>query len=887
MSRAPDVLDRNLARLLTRAYVPIAVNAAFRTSLAARLRARAAAGAATPARPASSERPAPRPVPSAHAGPAERPRAPRTLAWQLAAALLVCALGGVFVARAIFGGAADDSPQDCAQLVARGDVAVRTEGAAWRAFDARERAHGLEHASGALELATPHDRGANVWLAGAGSAAFEAQSRASLALGADGGTLALDLEAGALALERLAAGGAWRVHTSQGDFELTRGKLELAYVGPELAAGSRSVRAKLVWGAARRLATSGSIELAAGDATIVRAPTAGALAPLASADTETRTNAAAGPAAAPRADTSAPAAPPDAQARLRAHVALPGGSALRAPWRLSVLRAVRLPDVGRPATHTFAADALDAELTELVPGEYELFATLPGFGDWRARDVVLAAGESLAIVITPRAAARASGRVLDARTGAPIDGAWIVSETDAPAAVLPFDFAADPEFDWNAWSCLARTGPDGRFELQQLSAGRHVLRVTASGHGASWSEPLELDAGASADGLVVRLGDAGRIVATLSSAKLPSATPRDAAGPCVIASRVDLEAQHRCFSFGFALDAPGGRAEIGDLAPGLYVVFEIARGRASPSMQQVVVRAGEETRVAFDGGERGARLHGTLRLAGGAPAAGIDLSLMPSRGAHVAPGAGASWINERSDGAGRFEFPALAPGTYEIYAGRGVGTQFALQGTCEVPDVNEFAHDIVLGAGELAGVAVRADDGAALANASILLEREENGGWSFAGRYATDALGRWHAEFVPLGRVRAAAYASAGRLAPAAAGPFELAPGASVDVRFALVAGAELALTVRDASGAALANVALEFVAADGSRQHFSRDDATDASGRFVVDGIAAGAWTIRANREGFAPLERTIELYAGDRRALELVLARTADERSGATRPR
>ena len=252
-------------------------------------------------------------------------------------------------------------------------------------------------------------------------------------------------------------------------------------------------------------------------------------------------------------------------------------------------------------------------------------------------------------------------------------------------------------------------------------------------------------------------------------------------------------------------------------------------------------------------------------------------------------GAGARWINERTDENGAFAFPALTPGTYEVYAGRGVGTHFAVLGTLDVPDVNEFAHDLALGAGELAGVVQRTVDAAPLANAQVILERETAGEWIFAGRYLTDGLGRWHAEFLPLGRLRASAYTSAGRLAPAHAGTFEITPDApsELHVELALEPGAELDVVARDGAGVALANVALEFVDADGARQRFSRDDVTDTSGRFGAGGIAAGRWTIRAKREGFEPVERTIDLYVGERHLLELVLARAAESAPGTTRPR
>jgi hypothetical protein len=874
----PDVLDRNLALLLTRAYVPVRPSAAFRASLHQSLSPSQALNARV--RPHS---PAPaRPLPRLERS--SEPRRARVFALRLAAAALVLALGAFFLARALSGGTGGAPGRACDEFLAHGDAAVRVDGGAWRAFDARERANGLEHSAGSLELATPRDHGALVWLAGAGSAAFEGESRASLVLGGDGAHLALDFTAGALVLERLAAGGAWRVHTTQGDFELARGKLELAYVGPELAAGGHSLRARLVWGAASFLTADGALALDTGVAQIVRAGRASEFAPLAAAETGVRTNAA-NPTPAPAAtESAAPAAPATQRATLRARLALPAGHALAGAWRLSVMRGVRLPEVGAPEVHTFDASVANAELGELEPGVYELFATLPGFGDWRARDVALGAGETLAIVITPLAPARVAGRVLDARTGAPLEGAYVVSETDAPAAVLPFDFAADTDADWKTWTCLARTGPDGRFELAHLSAGRHVVRASAPGRAASWTAPIELEAGASADDVALRLGEPGHIVALVSDAI--ALAPR-AGTPLVIASRVEFDAQHRCISYGLAYEAPGGRAEIGDLTPGLYVVFEITDGRASASMRQVVVRAGETTEVALSDGERGARLHGTLRLASGEPAAAIDLALMPRGGALAPPGDGARWINERSDASGAFAFPALAPGTYEVYAGRGVGTHFAVLGTLDVPDVNEFAHDFVLGAGELAGVVSRTVDAAPLANAQVILERETAGEWTFAGRYVTDGLGHWHAEFLPPGRLRASAYTSAGRLAPAHAGPFELTPDAASElhVELALEPGAELGVSVRDEAGAALANVALEFLAADGARQHFSRDDVTDTSGRFGAGGIAAGRWTIRAKREGFAPVERTIELYVGERHLLELVLA--ADSAPGPTRPR
>ena len=84
-------------------------------------------------------------------------------------------------------------------------------------------------------------------------------------------------------------------------------------------------------------------------------------------------------------------------------------------------------------------------------------------------------------------------------------------ERDAPSFGLPL--VIEPVPDWLAAS--TRTRADGSYELEHLSAGEHVLRFSAPGHGAQWTPRVKIAEGATVDLGTRALGSAGRLEGTV------------------------------------------------------------------------------------------------------------------------------------------------------------------------------------------------------------------------------------------------------------------------------------------------------------------------------------------------------------------------------------
>jgi len=845
-----DVLEHNLARLLRRSYRPATPAADFRRRLTERLRAELG----------------PRPL---RAAPAWRART-----WRAAAAVLLVALGAL-AWRLALGPRAGTALEE---LLARGLPALRLGDEAWRAWSDGERARGLEHGTGALGLANTVDgETLQVLLAGPGALELGADGRAQLAAAASG---ALDLEftQGALTLERLARGAPWIVATAQGEFELERGRLALAYVGPEIAQGGRSLRAELLHGVAwlrrageRTALVAGSAELVRGGRTFtldgrerpaLREP--GVAHGADGADGAAGAGGAGGEAGAAPSTEPAPAEEP---ATLRVEVRWPRGLTPQGTLTLTALRRERLPDVSTPRTFRCDAAAPECVLAGLPPGVYEVFASLPGCADWQAADLLLAAGEQLTLVIEPAQPALLSGRVLDEATRQPIAGAWVVSEQDAPTQVLPYDFAQFDEQDGDplSWRALTRTGPDGRFELRALSPGRQLLRASAAGHGAAWSGRLELAPGEIAAPIELLLPAPGRLTGTLA----------DGADALLIASRIDIEGARRRISYGMAQCDDSGRFALEDLAAGLYVVIRVEEGRAHPGMRQVYVRGGVTTELDLGPEARGARLSGRLRSADGRPGAGLDISLQPLE--EGGPRGPATWVNERCDGEGRFVFEALAPGNYTVFVGRELGSVFVEQRTLEVVAGLDQQLELELPTGTLRGRVRRAADGTALPEADVILLREVAGELEFAGRTQSDARGDWTLEHVPPGRLRVVAQHTAQGLAPASSELLVLGGGSDSPPAFdlALQRGADLALRLVDTQGRPVGRATLALESGGRALYRHGPPDETGADGRLRLRGLTPGTWKLRLAREGFAPLVHTLLLEVGENPEQQLVLAR------------
>ena len=463
MTPSGPALERNLTRLFERAYVPVAPRAAFRVELESRLLAQLET-----MRPDGSESGMER------AAAVESPPRPR-LVWAapvLAAAAAVLALFAWLFPR----DGSDGAPRDPWTICAQGDVALRRGVAeAWTAATAAELGSGVVVGGEALELATPNDRSATAL---ADRAAVEVGPASRVWIGERDGVAGAELVAGAMTVEHRSGGEPFRIWSREGELRLAGGRLEAALDGDGL-------ELLLTDGHAELVGPSGTHALERGR----RATVAGGRAiAVASAVRDGTPNEPSGEPSGDRrladvpGDDDADAEPPepagDADGAILAGAVTDAESGEPvAAFRVVLLADREIPDVAEPELSTFEAEDGRFRWDGIEPFGYEVFVQAAGYGLWRAPVTELAAGEPVEIAVRLERGGTVRGWIVDDETDAPVPGATVVSETDAPTKMLPAPLDELP--DW--LPAARRAESDGSFVLEDLSLGTHTLRGRRAG----------------------------------------------------------------------------------------------------------------------------------------------------------------------------------------------------------------------------------------------------------------------------------------------------------------------------------------------------------------------------------------------------------------------
>jgi protocatechuate 3,4-dioxygenase beta subunit len=483
------------------------------------------------------------------------------------------------------------------------------------------------------------------------------------------------------------------------------------------------------------------------------------------------------------------------------------------------------------------------------PGRYTLFALAAGTAALR-RGGLEPTREPRELELRLDAGLALRGRVLDAASGAPIAGASVVSEDDAPAQILAFDSAQLPA----ELAARATTDAEGRFALERLSSGLHTLRACAPGHGAAWS--ARVDARTATGEIELRLGSGGTIEAQLEppAERVP-----------LVASAVDYGFQRPCLSYSLVLTDALGRARFEHLPPGPFVVLRVD-AQATTDASFAFVREGGTSEVRLGVSAIGHALAGSLCDASGEPQRGADLMLEASDPSDE------HWRSTRTDASGRFRFDGVRAGEYVLYAGD-MGRNFI-----EVDRVRVGALDVVralvLPAGEIAGRVRVASSASALPHAWLIVQRQVDGGWRFAGKTQADEQGSWRVRNLAPGTWRVIAHAASERLAPATSPALVVrAGGEPLETELSLAPGAALELLVREPGGEPCAGAGIELRDAQGELWQFSPADRSDAAGRFLVQGMLPGEWTVNVVKNGCADAVRKLQLEVDQQATLEIRL--------------
>jgi hypothetical protein len=627
VSERESVLEHNLRRLFARAWAPVAPRESFRAALERELVARTARR-------------------YGRAASAERARMPRWVPLAAAAAVVIALASFALLWRP---GRAGEPASGVDTILARGDVAVRAHDAAWSAVEVPAGAAraDLGRFEPAGEVATPSAAGAQLAL-GVGRLELGAWSRLSVA-----DDHSAELSSGALMAE-LDTGRTLRLGTLAGIIELEGARAAVAYEpGPDgvvridVQAGIARVEDRPEW---RDVAAGESARLRSGR--VLTEPTAIALAP------GERTEVAP-PSVEPAAEAEAAPALSGSVTALTTGADGVERPAPVARFRVLLLEEVELPNADMP-------DVLDVEdeggrfafpLVEL--GTYSLFVQAEGFALARRTGLALGA-EPLELAIELARGTTVRGTVVDARSGAAVSGAIVVSETDSPIRVLPIDRAALEELGFVRF---VLSGPDGAFELEQLSRGRQVLRASEGGLAVAWSDPIELEGAAPLTGIELRLPPGGTVEGEVKDER---GVPR--AGVFLLASCSDFTKPQPCLSYKHTLTDEQGRYRIEGIPAGTVAMLlfgdpDQIDTDAAPDLRLGVVRAGATVRVDFAPPLATVRLEGRVVDKSGAPLGGRSLWSLPS-GAEPTE---TTLISTTTNADGRFSFEGLLPGPSELF----------------------------------------------------------------------------------------------------------------------------------------------------------------------------------------------------------------------------
>ena len=748
MTTDPDILDRNVSKLIRHAYRPVTPGADY----SARLRRQVLALA------------------DLRAKRSRRTRG-RRIAGVAAAALVVLAIGAVARFAFFDSREAPSAVVSVEAILADGRAAIRADEEEWRAVTLAEVRDGVAIPGESLELATPTDVSIDVRLPVDGEVSVSGDSRIRIETSASEASLRLD--AGRVLASSTSDRTTLHVTSPEGKLAVVVGRLEAEY--PAVLEGLE--------GASMRI----RIEEGEANGDLGRGPEG-----------------------------------------------VPSGTEL---W-LWQGRAVRRE--GPPLDPPSLVDAgPSAEpRVETTDG--------PGASDIEPSDLE-PTGEP-----DPEPVAFVRGRVLDAKTREPIEGALVLSDRDASVESI----AAEREAVALSPLVTATTDEEGRFELPVVRSGQQIVRACHRGFAVGWSRQFGIEEGADVEGIEVGLDAGGRIEGQLT---------RDDGEPwpasAIVAILIERGEAHRAATFSETTTDGEGRYAFERLAPGMYIV--VFGGQRIVSAE---VRSGETTRVDLPGQGGGVRLFGVVRRGDGSVVPGATISLSPATGFEE----GFRWIGARSGADGSYEIQNVQPGVYDVLTGVDQRSDMSLQTRVEVPIALDLELDVRLGESSIEGRVTDRESGDPMPMAVMVAERIDDGAGTvtFAAKILADMEGRYAIPNMHPGLYRLTAYSMSGTHGQSTIDRITL-PEAfrKTEVDFELSLGGSLLVRTVDADDETpLDGIRSLFRDPSGREIQLSERTRTDRQGVLGSRGLQAGRWTVTVRSEEFQEVTRPIDVEPGGR---------------------
>ncbi|MAB88274.1 MAG: hypothetical protein CMJ90_02300 [Planctomycetes bacterium] len=330
----------------------------------------------------------------------------------------------------------------------------------------------------------------------------------------------------------------------------------------------------------------------------------------------------------------------------------------------------RMAHPGRPAIATksflVANDTTDVEgrfeLLGVIEARYTLRVFARGFDRTHGRTVD-AGARDVEVQLTP--SPRILGRVVDSETGDPVTRFTIASSPQPNPMYLPPHTKqrfSDRE--------------DGSFEYLDARAGKHHLIVQSPGYAGGRSEPIQVEAGASAVGVVVEMVRGAKVSGTLIGT---DGAPVTGAEVSLIPGRNNnlppnpftdaISKQLKSRGSRRAMTEIDGRFHLDNVLGGKYHVSATHEDYAAMESPEIEVGDTGHVEVGPFSMARGGVIEGLIRTASGDPDPRAQVMVSPLGGGAMQAGR-----SKATDTEGFYRVKGLLPGTYRVVPAQREGT---------------------------------------------------------------------------------------------------------------------------------------------------------------------------------------------------------------------
>lgn len=502
------------------------------------------------------------------------------------------------------------------------------------------------------------------------------------------------------------------------------------------------------------------------------------------------------------------------------------------------------------------------------PGKYSLWVNAEGYG-YTQRENVVAGGPP--IEITMQKAATIEGRVVDARTG---DG---VRPRKISLEWIPPWNRNDPNPTFEEyWSDIdPETQQDGRFRIGLSESGRFKVVVEADGFTKARSEPFELGAHGTVNNVLIRV-EAGCVLIVTVTDKSTRAPIEGAIVELFEKQQVDpADAPNYPPDYTGVEDlanrvsrAPtdaSGVAKLSALKKGDLVAIVTKRGFARARQNDVhVEELADPAPIAIALG-LGGGIEGRVLNNRGGPEPALRVTANGPKGE-----SGAAVSVEQ----GRYRIENLAPGRYAVAAAvedGGFIVEKRQEDDREIPEQERFPvvvtdgaytqHDVTVerqDAGTLAGTVLM--NGIPAAGLTVMASRVETGGrrrnyFRWENQAKTDALGAFRYRRLKPGNYHLTVHRGWQHMFDG--GDALVQSGIDGNITIDIALGSVTGRAVDgDGNPLAGANIQLQKKQDPSHQQMFwwggNLAAQTDADGRFTIDDVQQGAYSLNATMRGY-----------------------------------